>query len=120
MAHVSSRHANIVSSANRRGVSLDDLKFIISEHVLAVDALYSAVRYLDRGETSEQATYLVAGLLSHMGASSVDSDGYSIDFNDGGAEFSIVINSWAGCGEAVLFSKYGQAAVKVRYDRGRG
>jgi hypothetical protein len=115
MVHVSRRHANIVSSGSGRGVSLEDLKFIISEHGLAIEALYSAVAYLDRGDTCEHVIYLISGSLADMGASHVSSDGYSVEFNDGGAEFSIVVNSWADCGEAILFSKYGQAAVSVRY-----
>ena len=116
MIHVSKRHADIVFGRRVDESARPDLSTMQSEYPVAFDALRLAAEYLGKNLSNTEAVNPIASTLKGNNVKGIDTDGNSVEFNEGGVDFSItaIIDDEKGWG--VLFSKYGCASFGVVID----
>ena len=116
MINVSRRHADIVFGRRVDESARPDLSLMQSEYPVAFDALRLAAEYLGKNLSTTEAVNLIASTLNGNNVKDIETDGHSVEFNEGGVDFSItaLIDDRRGWG--VLHSKYGCAAFGVVID----
>ena len=116
MINMSRRHGDIVFSSSGDESARPDLSLMQSEYPVAFDALRLAVEYLGKNLSTTEAVNLIASTLNGNNVKDIETDGHSVEFNEGGVDFSIVAFIDDGKGFVLLFSKYGCAALGVVID----
>ena len=116
MINMSRRYADIVFGRKVDKSARPDLSLMQSEYPVAFDALRLAAEYLGKNLSTTEAVNLIASTLNGNNVKDVETDGHSVEFNEGGVDFSITAFIDDGKGWGVLFSKYGCAALGVVID----
>lgn len=113
MINMSRRHGDIVFNSSGDESARPDLSLMQSEYPVAFDALRLAAEYLGKNLSNTEAVNLIASTLNGNNVKDVETDGHSVEFNEGGVDFSITSFIDDGKGWGLLFSKYGCAALGV-------
>ena len=116
MINVSKRHADIVFGRRVDESARPDLSLMQSEYPVAFDALRLVAEYLGKNISTTEAINLIASILKGNNVKDVETDGNSVEFDEGGVDFSITALIIDGKGWGVLFSKYGCASFGVVID----